>query len=114
MILQTAPEVQALGRLFFTPAQRQQLESSPVSPEAGEAAAAVGLRANGWLRAEGRQPLFWFDGRLYREGEPALRPRLEAGAETLLWRGRRLRLRPGQTARLRAGGALVVKDLTDE
>ncbi|BCX80464.1 hypothetical protein MIT9_P0037 [Methylomarinovum caldicuralii] len=113
-MLQTAPDVQALGRLFFTPAQRQQLESSPVSPEGEDASTADELHANGWLRAQGDRPLFWFDGRLYREGEPALRPRLEAGTETLLWRRRRLRLRPGQTARLQTDGALIVKDLTDE
>ncbi len=104
-------EAGSLGRLFFTPEERRVLESG--APPKGHTGTAATLRLDGWVDAGGGRR-FWIDGRPLREGRPAFRPRLQRDAVVLEWRGRRLRLRPGQTAVLDENGMLSVEDFADE
>ncbi len=113
LMLSLSLEAHALGRLFFTPAERQALDrvSAPVPPHIAKGTKA--LRVDGWfVDARGRY-WFWIGGRLYRENQPKFHPRLHRNAVSLRWRGHRLYLRPGQVARIE-NGTLVIEKFADE
>ena len=105
-------EARSLGRLFFTPAQRQALELPQVktAPEPG---AAISLRLDGWFNDQAGKRWFWLNHRLCREDQPDYRPRLMGKGVALVWRGHTLVLRPGQTAWIDATGQLRIEGLAD-
>ncbi len=104
------------GRLFYTPAQRRELDARVAGTGAASAAAAdaasAGMRLDGFVRLPGGRVAVWIDGRprdddarVVRIDGPAAVVRGDDGATVRLRAGERERAKP-------LGGAAVVELVT--
>ena len=107
MIFCLPHEASALGRLFFTPGERLELERQvKVSPDSFPQSQRS-LTVNGWLSG-GKRIRWWFDGRLSEaKGTPAS-VKVLPGAIRIRWQGRWLALKPGQVARKNPQGRISI------
>ncbi len=76
---------QELGRLFFTPEQRQALDARrkarvPDKPAAAAVVAAPTLRLDGYVKRSGGRSTVWVNGESLNEGGPSDAPRIGAGS----------------------------------
>ncbi|GEM_PF-3723548 len=111
-----ATECLALGRLFYSPAQRALLDRPPVNIREPEKTAArhssrvYTSRLDGIVRGQG-QAWIWFDGELKKSGSPPLTPiPVDETQITLHWHGRRLILKPGQKLTADENGRITIQE----
>ncbi|HHJ40144.1 MAG TPA: hypothetical protein ENJ86_11925 [Methylothermaceae bacterium] len=111
-----ASECQALGKLFFSPTQRALLDRPPAMAKMPKKTAtrqssrSLATRLDGIVRGSSRTWI-WFDGKLKKSGAPPLTPiPVDENQVTLYWRGRRLKLRPGQKLTAGKNGTVRIKE----
>ncbi len=111
-----ASECQALGKLFFSPAQRALLDRPPVMAKMPKKTATrqssrtFATRLDGIVRGSSRTWI-WFDGKLKKSGSPPLTPiPVDENQVTLYWSGRRLKLKPGQKLTAGKNGTVKIKE----
>lgn len=71
ILLGALPTAQAeeLGRLFFTPQQRQQLDSPPINNNSAEAGAPSYIIVNGVVQKRGGNRIVWINGAAQAAGK---------------------------------------------
>ncbi len=105
LVLPAAPcAAQELGRLFFTPEQRDALDARrkarvPDKPAAAEVAAPT-LRLDGYVKRSGGRSTVWVNGESISEGTSAGSPRIDSGdsrvSVTVGDSPARVQLKPGE------------------
>ncbi len=109
-------EAQALGRLFFTPAERRELShgyASAVSEVPAIPKAATLMKVNGWLES-GRRKRLWLNGRMRVEGASPAGLRVSDEVVRLRWQGRWLEMKPGQVVHKGLDGNFRIDEFNHE